>query len=137
MDSSPDLTLAILLSNVDAESLVSDEIKPGITPDSIFWILDRTIEKIQLGLAFNAAKKAILRPLNKEKTELESDLKEKINKLGIGPMGLGGKTSALAVNIEKMGCHTASLPVAVNIQCWAARRAVGEIYNNKYNILSH
>jgi len=52
-------------------------------------------------------------------------------------MGLGGKTTVLGVNIETMGCHTASLPVAVNIQCWAARRAVGEIKDGKFKITSH
>ena len=46
-----------------------------------------------------------------------------INLLGIGPMGLGGKTTSLGVNVEYAFCHTASLPVAVNIQCWANRKA--------------
>lgn len=52
---------------------------------------------------------------------LEKQLKEKINDLGIGPMGLGGRVTALAVHIETHPCHIASLPVAVNIQCHAAR----------------
>jgi tartrate dehydratase alpha subunit/fumarate hydratase class I-like protein len=46
-----------------------------------------------------------------------------VNSLGIGPMGLGGDTTALAVKVKQAGCHTASLPVAVNVQCWASRRA--------------
>jgi fumarate hydratase subunit alpha len=53
----------------------------------------------------------------------EKALLEDINSLGIGPMGLGGRTTALAVHIQKAHCHTASLPVAVNIQCWANRHA--------------
>ncbi len=68
------------------------------------------------------AKKALLRDITKM-SEFERDLLEKINKLGIGPAGLGGKTTALAVLVETGYCHTASLPVAVNIQCWANRRA--------------
>lgn len=72
------------------------------------------------------AKKALLRPLDSKNPDeayakLEDELLEEINRLGIGPMGLGGRTTALAVNIEHASCHTASLPVAVNIQCWAHR----------------
>jgi fumarate hydratase subunit alpha len=48
-------------------------------------------------------------------------LLESINKLGIGPMGFGGTTTALSVHVEARPCHIASLPVAVNIQCHAAR----------------
>lgn len=73
------------------------------------------------------AKKALLRPLNSENPDpnlrlIEGELLEEINKLKIGPMGFGGKTTALGVLIEWGHCHTASLPVAVNIQCWALRR---------------
>ena len=68
------------------------------------------------------AKKALLRDV-REMNEFELELLEAINKLGIGPMGLGGKTTALAVLVEYGHCHTASLPVAVNVQCWANRRA--------------
>lgn len=72
------------------------------------------------------AKKALLRPLNSrnidpELAALEDELLEKINDLGIGPAGYGGKTTALAVHIEMFACHIASLPVAVNINCHAAR----------------
>ena len=55
--------------------------------------------------------------------KLERDILSDINSLGIGPMGLGGDTTALAVHIKTAHCHTASLPVAVNIQCWANRHA--------------
>lgn len=56
-------------------------------------------------------------------SEQELDLLGRINSLGIGPMGLGGDTTALGVRIEKASCHTASLPVAINFQCWAHRYA--------------
>ncbi len=68
------------------------------------------------------AKKALLRDVRKM-NEFELEILERINELGIGPMGLGGKTTALAVLAEFAHCHTASLPLAVNIQCWANRRA--------------
>lgn len=73
------------------------------------------------------AKKALLRKLNAKRytlyAKLESDLLREINKLNIGPMGLGGKTTALAVNIETYPTHIAGLPVAVNISCHALRSA--------------
>ena len=68
------------------------------------------------------AKKAVFRELG-EPSEYEKELLQAINSLGVGAMGLGGNTTALAVNVEMAYCHTASLPVAVNIQCWASRRA--------------
>ena len=68
------------------------------------------------------AKEALLRNA-KEMNEFELEIREKINKLGIGPMGLGGKWTSLAVLVNIGHCHTASLPVAVNIQCWAHRKA--------------
>lgn len=72
------------------------------------------------------AKKSLLRPLgsknpNPELDQLERDILEEINKLGIGPQGLGGRTTSLAVHILMMPCHIASLPLAVNIQCHAHR----------------
>jgi len=72
------------------------------------------------------AKKALTRDLNEHNpdpfwADLEKELLEKINELGIGPQGLGGKTTALAVNIEKFPTHIAALPVAVNINCHVAR----------------
>jgi fumarate hydratase subunit alpha len=72
------------------------------------------------------AKKALLRPINirnKDKfyEQLEIELLEKINKLGIGPQGFGGKTTALGLNIETYPTHIAGLPVAVNINCHATR----------------
>ena len=73
------------------------------------------------------AKKALLRPLGEANTkderlsQMEKELYSSINKSGIGPGGLGGRITTLAVNVEMMPCHIASLPVAVNIQCHVAR----------------
>jgi len=67
------------------------------------------------------SKKALLRKIGGKSSKLEKELLTQINKLGIGPMGLGGRTTALAVHIETYPCHIASLPVAVNIGCHANR----------------
>ncbi|MBR5815192.1 MAG: fumarate hydratase, partial [Methanocorpusculaceae archaeon] len=67
------------------------------------------------------AKEALLLPID-SMDEFEQSICDKINELGIGAMGLGGKTTALAVKVKRGACHTASLPVAVNIQCWCCRR---------------
>lgn len=78
--------------------------------------------------AANIAKRAAVRSTDKANSnpfyaELEKELTEEINKLGIGPQGFGGRTTALAVNIETYPTHIAGLPVAVNINCHAARHA--------------
>ena len=72
------------------------------------------------------AKKALLRPVGSKHPDpeiaaLEADFLTGINDLGIGPMGYGGRITALAVHVEMIPCHIASLPVAVNIQCHAHR----------------
>ncbi|MBN2789386.1 MAG: fumarate hydratase [Candidatus Delongbacteria bacterium] len=72
------------------------------------------------------AKKSLLRNLNDPNPDpkwdkVEKDILAKINDLGIGPQGLGGRTTALAVHILTKPCHIASMPVAVNVQCHAAR----------------
>ncbi len=72
------------------------------------------------------SKKALLRSIdlrnkNKFYKDLEEELLEKINSLGIGPQGFGGKTTALAVNIETFPTHIAGLPVAVNVSCHVTR----------------
>lgn len=72
------------------------------------------------------AKKALLRPVDVSNedpfyAELEQELLAQINELGIGPQGLGGRTTALAVNIEHFPTHIAGLPVAVNINCHVTR----------------
>lgn len=89
-----------------------------------------TIVGVGIGGTFEQAallaKKALLRPLGSPNPDpelgaLEADWLEAINRLGIGPQGLGGRITSLAVHILMMPCHIASLPVAVNIQCHAAR----------------
>lgn len=82
------------------------------------------------------AKKALLRPLgtsNKDRglADLEFRLANAANELGIGPMGLGGRTTVLGVHVEKAACHVASLPVAINFQCWAARRASARLVDDR------
>jgi len=72
------------------------------------------------------AKKALLRKVGEpnpdpEVAELEREILKRVNNLGIGPMGYGGRTTALAVHAEVFPAHIASMPVAVNIQCWCAR----------------
>lgn len=83
--------------------------------------------------ALKLGKKALVRPIDKRHPDpsiakVETDLLEALNMTGIGPMGLGGKFTALGVNVEYAYCHTASLPVGVNIQCWAGRRAAARIH---------
>jgi len=82
--------------------------------------------------AATIAKKAVIRPTaqpnaNPYYANLEKELVEEINKLGIGPQGFGGRTTALAVNIETYPTHIAGLPVAVNINCHATRHAEAEL----------
>ncbi len=76
--------------------------------------------------AATLAKEALLSPID-TMTDLEQRLCDAVNALGIGPMGLGGETTALAVKVRQADCHTASLPLAVNVQCWACRRATVEV----------
>lgn len=78
------------------------------------------------------AKMALLSPLDSENpdpvlSKMEEDVFVALNSSGLGPMGLGGSTTVLGVRIRKAFCHTASLPVAVNIGCWATRRASARI----------
>jgi len=72
------------------------------------------------------AKKSLLRQVDEahpdpEVAALEADILERVNRLGIGPQGFGGHTTALAVHVETFPCHIASMPVVVNIQCHSAR----------------
>ena len=73
------------------------------------------------------AKKALLRKVGEPSpdpgvADLEREILERVNNLGIGAMGYGGTITALAVHVETFPCHIASMPVAVNLQCWCARR---------------
>lgn len=79
-------------------------------------------------LAAREVKKALLRPVGQpnpdpEAAALEAELLEAINDTGVGPQGLGGRVTALAVHLKLLPCHIASLPLAVNLQCHAARHA--------------
>jgi fumarate hydratase subunit alpha len=78
------------------------------------------------------AKKALLREIGSTHPDpriagMEAELLEKVNALGIGPQGLGGSTTALAVFIEEMPCHIVSMPLAVNVQCHAQRHETVEL----------
>ena len=101
-----------------------EEAGPNPCPPVIVGVgIGGTFEKAAL-----LAKKALLRPLDTPNEhpyyrELEERLLEKINALGIGPQGFGGKTTALAVNIETFPTHIAGLPVAVNVGCHVTRHA--------------
>ncbi len=80
-----------------------------------------TLEKAAL-----LAKKSLTRPLgapnpDPELAEMEREILKRVNNLGIGPMGLGGRITSLAVHIEMLPCHIASLPVAVNLNCHSHR----------------
>jgi len=89
-----------------------------------------TIVGVGIGGTFDyapiLAKKALFRPLDQKNKDpeiaaMEDELLAAVNELGIGPMGMGGKTTSLGVKIEMAPCHIASLPLAVNIQCHSAR----------------
>lgn len=84
-------------------------------------------------IAMGLSKEALLRNVNihhndSKIAKLEVELLSALNETGIGPMGLGGKTTVLGINIEYSFCHLASLPIGINIQCWAARRASVRIH---------
>ena len=101
---------------------------PNSCPPMVLGIgIGGTMEKAAL-----LAKKALIRPINQrndhpEYAKLEEEILSMVNKTGIGPQGLGGRITALAVNIEWYPTHIAGLPVAVNINCHAARHAQIEL----------
>ncbi len=101
---------------------------PNACPPMVVGVgIGGTFEKCAL-----MAKKALTRPVNERSMipyvkEMEEELLEKINKTGIGPGGLGGTTTALAVNINTYATHIAGLPVAINICCHVNRHAIREL----------
>lgn len=101
-----------------------DKAGPNPCPPIVVGVgIGGTMEKATL-----LAKRALLRPVDKRSgiryvKELEAELLEKINELGIGPAGLGGTNTALSVNVETYPTHIAGLPVAVNINCHVTRHA--------------
>jgi fumarate hydratase subunit alpha len=102
--------------------LTVEEAGPNPCPPIIVGVgIGGTFERAAL-----LAKKSLLRELGQanpdpEVAELERQLLEEVNHLGIGPQGLGGRVTAMAVHVLMQPCHIASLPVAVNIQCHASR----------------
>ena len=117
-------------------------LKPGEGKEGVVNLAVRTVDEaggnpcppLVVGLGIGAtgekamlmAKKALLRPLGKPNPDpeiagLEKEILSRVNDLGIGPMGFGGRTTALAVHAEVAPAHIASLPVAVNLQCHSAR----------------
>ena len=95
-----------------------------------------TVLGIGIGGSFDKvaylAKKALLRPIDQPNpdpfyAQLEKELLEEINTLGIGPQGFGGLTTCLGLAIETMPTHVAGLPVAVNVSCHATRRATAQL----------
>lgn len=123
-----------LLPTISKEELMKEVIEhvrlfgPNACPPLIVGIgIGGTLEK-----AAYLAKKAILRPLKQKNKdsfwgEIEEELLSKINELGIGPGGLGGKTTALAVHIETFPVHIAGFTLAINLQCCAVRHGWVEI----------
>ena len=101
---------------------------PNACPPMVVGVgIGGTFEKCAL-----MAKQALTRPVNEHSTipyvkEMEEELLERINKTGIGPGGLGGTTTALAVNINTYATHIAGLPVAVNICCHVNRHIIREV----------
>ena len=101
---------------------------PNACPPMVVGVgIGGTFEKCAL-----LAKQALTRPVNEHSDipyvkEMEEEMLTKINHLGIGPVGLGGTTTALAVNINTYPTHIAGLPVAINICCHVNRHAVREL----------
>ena len=101
---------------------------PNVCPPMVVGVgIGGTFEKCAI-----LAKKALTRPVGEHSAipyvkELEEEMLEKINRLGIGPGGLGGTTTALAVNVNTYATHIAGLPVAVNICCHVNRHVVREV----------
>ncbi len=124
-----------MLKPADGEEGVKDAIVqavkdagPNACPPMVVGVgIGGTFEKSAL-----MAKQALTREFSKRPDipwvkELEDEMLEKINKLGIGPGGLGGTTTALAVNINKYATHIAGLPVAINICCHVNRHITREL----------
>lgn len=143
----PGASLKITVAAKGAGSENMSRLKMMIPSDGIEAVIQCVVEAVEhagasacpplvigvgLGGSFEqcalAAKQALLRPLgapnpDRAAAELERKILEAVNATGIGPMGVGGRITALAVNVETRPCHIASQPVAVNLQCHAARHA--------------
>ena len=137
------IKIAVMAKGSGAENMSRlAMLKPGAGSQGIIDFVVRTVSEaggnpcpplvIGLGIGGTAertmflAKEALLRPVGQpspdpEVAELEEKMLEQVNALGIGPLGLGGTITALAIHAEVMPSHMASLPVAVNLQCHSAR----------------
>ncbi len=133
-----------------------DMARPAGGPEAIVQAVLKLLEEVEgrpcppnivgVGIGGSAdtavllAKRALLRPLDKPNPDrglakLEGRIEAAANGLGTGPMGLGGRTTVLKVLIEKAACHTASLPIAVALQCWPARRAKAKLVSGKLKVV--
>jgi len=132
---SENMSTIVMLKPADGEKEIVDFVVetvkkagPNPCPPTIIGVgIGGTIDK-----AMVIAKKAIVRKINQPNKNpkyaaLEKEILAKINNLGIGPAGLGGNITCLAVHIDYLPTHIAGLPVAVNVCCHAARHAVGII----------
>ena len=132
---SENMSRLAMLKPADGEQGVKDFIL-----DTVKWAGSNPCPPIVVGVGIGGsfdkcaalAKKALLRPLDVPNpdpyyAQLEQELLEKINELGIGPQGFGGHTTALGLAIETMPTHVACLPVAVNMSCHVTRRASAEL----------
>jgi fumarate hydratase subunit alpha len=137
------LRITVLSKGAGAENMSKlAMLKPNDGKQGIIDVVVRTVDEaggnacppliIGVGIGGTAeramllAKKALLRKVaepnhDPETAELEREILNKVNALGIGPMGFGGRTTALAVHAEVMPAHIGSLPVAVNLQCHSSR----------------
>ena len=126
---SENMSLVKMLSPADGK-----EKKKKLVLDTVFNAGGKPCPPIIVGIGLGGnlekaamlAKEAVLREIDDEATDplarkLEQELLQEINDLGVGPMGLGGTVTALAVKVNTYPCHIASLPVAINIQCHASR----------------
>jgi len=147
--SQPGLTIEVNLKGGGSENCsYLFMLNPSTRPQDIVKLATRTVREnvtkccppviIGLGIGSGAsgaavlARKASFRNLNKRNAHpqyrrMEQEILEAVNSLGIGPQGLGGKTTALACNIEYAPCHMATLPVALFLGCHSLRRASSNI----------
>ncbi|MDD1673811.1 MAG: fumarate hydratase [Methanomicrobiales archaeon] len=135
-------TITVLPKGAGSENVSrSTMLLPSQTKNICKFVLETVLEAggkpcppvilgVGIGSTFDGvaalAKEALLEPID-QMNVFEQSLCDEVNSLGIGPMGLGGNTTALGVKVKVADCHTASLPVAVNIQCWACRRATAKV----------
>ncbi len=145
LDIVPGDKIKITLAAKGGGSENMSEVKMMKAADGIEGVIDFVVDRVKrsggnpcppiivgVGLGGNfeqsalLAKKSLLRPLNEKNPDpkwakVEDEILERVNNLGIGPQGLGGRTTAIAVNILHKACHIACMPVAVNIQCHVHR----------------